>query len=308
MLLLRDLVLFVFDVGLEVSPLVLQLAGEVENLSLQRADLLRLRQDLLLHLSVALVGPESIVFQLCLISCLHLRLLDKHLLLDLVHLLLLFDFHLIDYPSILFSQLLNIMHQLLVRFLSLVVRLLKVRGLLVEVPGGLDCIFELLSKILLNGLIVAFAETEAQMVRCFELICLNYLEDGFAGHTNIKHANERVLRHHGRIRLLLLHRALLAEVKELNELVRELLEVNHDLLLVLEDVIVLLRAVHGVDEIWVLLVGDFDREHLRLRILAVWRVNYHLDGQWTRVVFAVLRPDLDIDARLVDSSIELKFV
>lgn len=127
MLLLRDLVFFVFDVGLEVSPLVLQLGGEFEYLRLQGTDLLRLRQNLLLHFSVALVGPESIVFELCFISGLHLRLLDKHLLLDLVYLLLLFDLHLIDNPAILFSELLNIMHQLLVRFLSLVVRLLKAR-------------------------------------------------------------------------------------------------------------------------------------------------------------------------------------
>lgn len=134
------------------------------------------------------------------------------------------------------------------------------------------------------------------MIRCFELICLNYLEECFAGHTNVKHANKCVLRHHGCVRLLLLHRTLLTKVEELHELVRKLLEVNHDLLLVLEDVIVLLGAVHGVYEIWVLLVGDFDGEHLCLRILTVWCVNYHFDGQWTRVVFAVLRPDLDIDA------------
>lgn len=125
-LLLRNLVFFIFDIGLEVAPLVLQLAREVENLSLQGADLLGLRQDLLLHFSTALVGPERVVFELCFISCLHLRLLDEHLLLDLVHLLLLFDFHLIDDPAILLPQLLNIMHQLLIRFLSLVVSLFKV--------------------------------------------------------------------------------------------------------------------------------------------------------------------------------------
>lgn len=69
--LLRYLILFVFNVRLEVSPFVFQFACQFEDLGLQGSDLLGLLQDLLLHLPAALVRPQAIVLQFCFISCLH---------------------------------------------------------------------------------------------------------------------------------------------------------------------------------------------------------------------------------------------
>ena len=99
---------------------------------------------------------------------------------------------------------------------------------------------------------------------------------------------------------------MLAEVEQLHELVGELLEVHHDLLLVLQDVIVLLGAVHCVNEVWVVLVGHLHGQHLGLGVLAVGRVNDHLDGQRAGEVFAILSTYSDVNAGLVEYPIELE--
>ena len=56
---------------------------------------------------------------------LQLGLLDQHLLLDLVDGLLLLDLHLVDHASILFSQLVQIVHELLVCLSALLQVLLE---------------------------------------------------------------------------------------------------------------------------------------------------------------------------------------
>lgn len=110
MLLLGDLVLLILHISLEVTPLILQFACKFENLRLQCSDLISLAQNLLLHIPTTLISSHTITLQLSLVPCLHFRLLDQHLFFDLINFLLLFNFHLVDNPAILFPQLRNVMH------------------------------------------------------------------------------------------------------------------------------------------------------------------------------------------------------
>lgn len=121
------------------------------------------------------------------------------------------------------------------------------------------------------------------MIRCFELILLHDLEDGFPLKTYLQDAHEGVL-----LLILALFSAL-AKVEEVDELVWELLEVNHDLLLVLQDVVVLLRAVHLVHKVWVFVVCQLYRQHLGLLGRGVRGVDNHFDVQLGHEVLAVVR-------------------
>ena len=125
--------------------------------------------DLLLHL-----GAEILLFSI--IPGLHFRLLNEHLLLDLIYLLLLLNLHLVDYSSIFFSQLLDIVHQLLVCFSRFLVSALKIVWFLKELLVLNFGIFELLRQIFLDRLVVALFESKSQMIWCFELIGLKNFE------------------------------------------------------------------------------------------------------------------------------------
>ena len=90
-LLLSNLVFLLFVLCLQVSVFIFELAGKFNEFILEGVDLVSLLQDLLLHLAIVLVSSQRIVLLISVISSLHLRLLDQHLLLDFVDFLLLFN-------------------------------------------------------------------------------------------------------------------------------------------------------------------------------------------------------------------------
>jgi len=163
-LLLSNLVFLLFVLCLQVSVFIFELAGKFNEFILEGVDLVSLLQDLLLHLAIVLVSSQRIVLLISVISSLHLRLLDQHLLLDFVDFLLLFNLHLVHDTSILLSKLLNVVHQLLVRLLRLRVCLLQATIPFEQLLVVLICFLELGGKVALDRLVVASAKLEAEVV------------------------------------------------------------------------------------------------------------------------------------------------
>ena len=112
MVFLLDGALKISNLSLSVSLLVLKLINVALQLANSLCELLDLGLSILLVLRclIGIVPP----FVICL--GLHLLLLDKHLFPHFVDPLLLLDFQLINYPPVVFPELLDVDHQLLVGF------------------------------------------------------------------------------------------------------------------------------------------------------------------------------------------------
>lgn len=123
-------------------------------------------------------------------SRLHLGLLDQHPLLQLIHVLLLLQAHLVDQPAMILPKLVIVGHQLLIRCLRLNQSVLHGRhGLyfrLQDVPG----LPQLPREILLDGLIVALLEFEGDVDEGLVLVLLDEGEDAFVGDAELQAAQE----------------------------------------------------------------------------------------------------------------------
>ena len=103
--------------SLQVSLAVLQLGIEIAHL-----------QDPILQFFDLCLGLALLLLLIFIVSSLHLRLLNKHLLFDFIDLLLLFNFELVHYPSVLFPELLDVVHQLFICLLLFTESRLKLIG------------------------------------------------------------------------------------------------------------------------------------------------------------------------------------
>ena len=193
MLLLGDLLIPIFHICFKVTFLVLKLL-----------DLICLFNGLILQVSRQLITPHCIILLLAVVSCLHLRLLDKHFLLDLVDFLLFFDFHLVYYSAIFLSELVYVVHELLIRVLGLLVSLFNFLMILCQgrsILVVLICelliahlgLFVLSGEVFLDGFIITLFEFQPQMIRRFKLVRLHNLELSLSRHSNLKHAYQHLL-------------------------------------------------------------------------------------------------------------------
>ena len=128
MLKVVDLLILVLDLCLQITFLSLRLR---HHLCLLHDFILELLSIGLLFLRL-LLRLIFLCFPLLLIPRLHFRLLNKHLFLDLVDFLLFFDLHLVDHSPVLFSELLYIIHELLVGLLTFLKCLFEATALLLE--------------------------------------------------------------------------------------------------------------------------------------------------------------------------------
>ena len=121
-----------------------------------------------------------LLLPLLLIPSLHLRLLHQHFLLDLIDLFLLLNLHLVNHSPILFPQLANIVHQLLIGLLHLLISLFQLLRSLCQLSISRLTVLQLTGKILLNDLVVALFELQTEVVTGLELVLLDYLEGTFS--------------------------------------------------------------------------------------------------------------------------------
>lgn len=160
MFLLRNLLIIVFDICFEVTFLILKLLNKVG-----------LTHGLFLQIFRQLITPRRIILFLTVISSLHLRLLHKHLLLNLINLLLFFDFHLVYDSAVFLPELGDVIHELLIcilRFLislfHFLVTLSQIWSIIVVLVSELRIVllglFVLSSQVFLDSFIIALLELQ----------------------------------------------------------------------------------------------------------------------------------------------------
>jgi len=141
---------------------------------------------------------------------------------------------------------------MLIRFFHFLIGLLKKHLFFIQLLQTPIRFFQFDWEIFLYVFIISSFESKLEMIRCFELICLDDFQESFTSRRYFKHTYKCILLKL-RSDLLLLTRVL-AQIKQVNKLIRKLLEVNHDLLLILKDMVILFRAVHQVKKVWILLI------------------------------------------------------
>lgn len=219
-LLLVKSLLQIADRRFGLTLLVLHL----EDVALQSRDVLGLLLNLRLNFLIFGLGFFIILTALELGPGLKLLLLDKHLLFNCIDCLLLFDFHLVDDAAAVFSQLSEILHELLIRLLKFLNVDLIFFALLSELNVlGLSSL-QLMCQILLDRVVVALVEAEPQVVACLESVLLDEFEAGIGGDADLQNGDELTL--------------LSAHLKKLHELRGETLKIDHNLLFRLKDVVI----------------------------------------------------------------------
>ena len=225
---------------------------------------------------------------LCLRPGLHLSLLDQHPLLQLIHVLLLLQAHLVDQPPMILPQLVIVGHQLLIRCLRLNQGVLhRGHGLhfgLQDVPG----FPQLPREILFDGLIVALLEFEGDVDEGLVLVLLDEGEHAFVGDAELQ-AAQKTLAPVLRGLLLLLGGGGHARFEVLDDVAGEHLEIKEEVLLTTKDVEVGFGAVECIEEVgihlWVCyldgedllagLVGMKSQLHVKSlsKIFSIWALN-----------------------------------
>jgi hypothetical protein len=235
---------------------------------------------------------------------LHLSLLYQHPLLQLIHVLLLLQAHLVDQPAMILPQLVIVGHQLLIRCLRLNQCILHGgHGLhfgLQDVPG----LPQLPREILLDGLIVALLEFEGDVDEGLVLVLLDEGEDAFVGDAELQAAQETLAPVLGGLLLLLGGGGGHAGFEVLDDVAGKHLEIKEEVLLTAEDVEVGFGAVECVEEIGVhLWVGNLDGEDLLAGLVGM---KSQLHVKCLSEIFSIWALNADYQRRFKEDLVELE--